>query len=150
MTKISGWVFLSIGILLTTLSFYINSSQRTNSMTVFIYLGYLFIAYGIAKVAVKFIMNKDKPNKNSNKQLPEVNNNQFSRNKNISKNIPNPNYRSNIQNNNKININKSNINSQTRSQNNDLYGYIGFCSRCGTPMRKINIYCHRCGNRQIK
>ena len=31
---------------------------------------------------------------------------------------------------------------------NPLYGYIGKCNRCGTPMRKINHYCHRCGMKQ--
>lgn len=146
MAKISGWVFLSIGILLSTVSFYINNSQGINSMTLFIYFGYLFIAYGIAKIAVKFIMNKEKSRGNSNKQLPEISNNKNSRNKVFSQNTTNNNYKNNVQSNNKLN-NKTSVSSQNK--NNDLYGYIGYCSRCGTPMRKINIFCHRCGTKQI-
>jgi len=29
----------------------------------------------------------------------------------------------------------------------DPHGYIGQCAKCSTPMRRINIYCHRCGSK---
>lgn len=145
MAKISGWIFLGIGILFTGLSFYVNSAQNTNSMTIFIYLGYAFIAYGIAKILVKYIMKKNKNEKKLNKELPE---DKTKWHRNNQKN------NSNKHSQNNINMNSHNSNQNTNNhiknnpESNDMNGYIGLCARCGTPMRKVNVYCHRCGMKQ--
>ncbi len=147
MVKISGWVFVGIGLLFSGMSYYINFAQKTNSMTIFLYLGYLFLAYGIAKVLVNYIMRRDKSEKNANKQLPESNDIKWHRN-NDTKN------KTHAKQNQASNTNRNNLN-QPQNQNNpsnsnpkDMNGYIGYCPRCGTPMRNVNSYCHRCGMKQ--
>jgi len=139
MVKISGWVFLIIGGIFSGTSLFINTSQKTNNMNLFLYFGYLFIAYGIAKILISYISGKDKNEKNIKKRLPENNNKPFGEIRKESKN-----------NNQQVH---HHINNTHQSQNNipsskDSNGYIGYCSRCGTPMRNLNVYCHRCGMKQ--
>lgn len=118
--KIPGWVLILIGSGMALLSYFINKSQNTNGLTIFIYVGYLFIAYGVARVTIGFILKNEqsKIDKSFDKQLPE-------------------------------DLRISDNTSKTLSgKKHDLYGYIGYCPKCNTPMRRINIYCHRCGMKQ--
>ncbi|MCB9358811.1 DUF308 domain-containing protein [Candidatus Woesearchaeota archaeon] len=124
MAKISGFVFILIGVLFSFMSFYLNGLQGTKSLTVFIYIGFAFIAYGVAKVVINFILRKDK-RKSADRRLPEEDGSVPSA-PNLD-NLPND-----------------------GNRKKDLYGYIGYCRKCGTPMRGINIYCHRCGLKQPK
>jgi len=120
MAKIPGVVFVLIGVLFSFFSHYINKLQKTNSLTLFVYVGYGFIAYGVAKVVIGYILKKDKKGESEDAfkdQLPEEES-------------------------------TSQIVAAKKAHKSDLFGYIGYCPRCNTPMRKINRYCHRCGVRQ--
>ena len=134
MAKIHGIIYLIIGIVLTIVSSVVNNAQNTKSMTLFIYLGYLFIAIGAAKLIIGYVLKKDKNEKNTNRQLPD--------------------YEQNLQNDPKTYEQYRHQKEQRRSHQAetggrpDLYGYIGYCPTCNTPMRRINIYCHRCGKKQ--
>jgi len=121
MAKIPGIAFVLIGILFTAMSYYINNLQDTNSLNAFIYVGYLFIAYGIAKILIAYITKKGKSdelfNQKKGSQLPD-----------------------------EESLNE--VVERKKHHKVDLYGYIGYCRKCKTPMRGINRYCHRCGLRQ--
>lgn len=121
MAKIPGIAFVLIGVLLTAMSYYINNLQGTNSLNMFIYVGYIFIAYGIAKILIAYITKKGKSddlfNKKKDGQLPD-----------------------------EESLNE--VVERKKHHKTDLYGYIGYCRKCNTPMRGINRYCHRCGLKQ--
>lgn len=114
MAKISGVVFLVIGLVVFLTSKYTN-------MTFFVYVGLLFIAFGSARLVIKYILKKDKKSDKFDTKLPE-NLNDFST--------------------------RSGQQQPNNTTRNDMYGYIGYCPTCQTPMRKINNYCHRCGMKQ--
>lgn len=118
MAKIHGIVYLIIGIIMFGVSFVINKTHNNSTLTLFIYVSYIFMAVGIAKLIVNYIMNKNK------KDVGDVN---------IDNTVPQfkP-----------LTDNKSN------NTKNNLFGYIGVCPNCSTPMRRINVYCHRCGRKQ--
>jgi len=44
MAKLHGAVFIGIGLLFSITSAAVNASQNSNSLTIFIYVGYLFLA----------------------------------------------------------------------------------------------------------
>ncbi len=142
MVKISGWVFLSIGGLFSGLSLYINKSQKTNSMTMFLYFGYLFIAYGIAKILVSYIMRKDSKSTNKQKNRHKLSKAKVNRKNSNNQHLPSYNTENQYQSSQGKVDGKNSNNNQTKD------GYIGYCKRCGTPMRELNTYCHRCGMKQ--
>ncbi len=119
MAKIPGYVFMIIGGLLSLISFSVNKSQNSNSLTIFIYVGYLFMAYGVARVLINFILKNEKSRDKKIKanELPE-------------------------------DLKIMDKTSKMLTGKKDLYGYIGYCPKCGTPMRRINVFCHRCGLKQ--
>ena len=113
MAKIPGIAFLALGLVL----FFI--SRTMGKLAVFVYVGYIFIAWGSAKVIINYILKKDKSEKGirKDKRLPDQ---QLA----------------------------EDAGRQITNKKHDLHGYIGYCQGCGTPMRKINFFCHRCGLRQ--
>jgi len=117
MAKIPGVVFLVMGLVMVIASSYINKVQDSNSLSFFIWIGYLFLAYGAAKVLIDFVLSRDKMERKLSERLPEE-------------------------------ANKPSIRREYKKKFNNMYGYIGYCPKCGTPMRRINIFCHRCGMRQ--
>jgi hypothetical protein len=131
MVKIPGYVFIGFGAILSISSYFINLSNGKNSLTMFIYLGYLFIAYGVAKLLINFILKPEKKSVSGpnffGRSLPEQDNANMSKESNLRTQQP------------------PKLNPQ---QKNDLYSYTHQCRKCGTPMRRINIFCHRCGMKQ--
>ena len=113
MAKISGVIFLIVGLIVFLVSKYAK-------MTFFVYVGLLFIAFGSAGLVIKYILKKDRKSDKLDRRLPE----------------------------NMNNFTGLSQQQQNKTQNNDMYGYIGYCPTCQTPMRKINNYCHRCGMKQ--
>jgi hypothetical protein len=61
MAKIPGFVYLIIGAVMVGFSLITNSRTKTQSMTVFIYIGLLFFAIGIAKVIFNYVTKDKKP-----------------------------------------------------------------------------------------
>jgi hypothetical protein len=137
MAKISWIVFIIIGALFSIGSHIVNNMQENDSLTIFIYIGYLFIGYGVAKLVVVYILGKNNNVKDAfDDRLPENGGMpKIESSKDIKRNY------------NNIPSNKNDF-SNNNSSKNSLYGYIGYCSRCATPMRNLNRYCHRCGLRQ--
>lgn len=118
MAKIPGIAFLALGLVL----FFI--SRTMGKLAVFVYVGYIFIAYGSAKVIINYILKKDKSGGfiRKDKRLPEDLGNEMQGTRNNAR--------------------------RDKGKAHGLLGYIGYCQGCGTPMRKINLFCHRCGLRQ--
>jgi len=115
MAKISGIIFVILGVVVSVASYFVNSYQGTNSLLVFIYIGYAFIAYGVAKIVAKMILGKNKlSSEELQRELAGTNS----------------------------------INPSSVSKNSLPPGYIGRCKKCNTPMRNVNVYCHRCGLKQ--
>jgi len=128
MVKVHGGVFLALGVLFSGLSFFVNSAQNTNSLTIFIYIGYLFMAYGIAKLLVQYVL---KPKQNNSARIKRPQAYQAAQQQLGGQPV------------------QHNHTQQRAVHNTPLPpGYIGRCSKCGTPMRQMNIYCHRCGQKQ--
>lgn len=50
MANIPGLVFILIGLVVAGVSFYINSVQKGMGMIVFVFVGIVFVLWGIAKV----------------------------------------------------------------------------------------------------
>jgi hypothetical protein len=133
MAKISWVIYIVLGLLFSISSYVINNMQNNNSLTIFIYVGYLFIGYGVSKLVVKYILGKNNDfEKNLDKKLPDHGGMPKTGKTEL-----------NINKNNHVNHNLSD-----NSKSNSLYGYMGYCERCNTPMRNLNRYCHRCGLRQ--
>jgi len=59
MAKLSGWLFLIMGIIITTVSFLVNNATGKFKMALFVVLGVIFIFVGIMKIFTK----KQKPQK---------------------------------------------------------------------------------------
>jgi hypothetical protein len=125
--KIPGIVFLITGIILSFVSSHINKTNDSASLTIFILIGYLFIAYGAAKMIINYILKKDRKAEDSSikkNNLPE-----------------------NLQTHPKLKQEyQTSRNNPAPVQN--AYSYTGYCSNCGTPMRSVNKFCHICGTRQ--
>lgn len=118
MAKIPGYLFLILGLIVSIASSVINKKE----LTIFVYIGYLFIAYGAAKILISLILKNEKhDNKEKQLQVPEAVRN-------------NPQLRKEYQ-------------QKFGKIAKDMQGYVGYCPSCGTPMRGINIFCHRCGRR---
>ena len=61
MAKIHGISYLIIGAAVILISLYSNARSGTNSMTLFIYVGIIFLIVGIIKLFLKFIKRQNKP-----------------------------------------------------------------------------------------
>lgn len=144
MAKIPGFVFIVIGVLLTAVSFYINKSQRTNSLEIFVYVGYIFIAYGLAKIIIRYILGKGNPKVLDGKELPDDVDGTVKAQKLDQRNLNVEHHKTEPI----IAEQKMPHEQRIHEPKMGMYGYIGYCTRCGTPMRKINRFCHRCGLRQ--
>lgn len=73
MAAIPSFVFIILGIMFSFVSLYINSLHDTTSLTLFVYVGYLFMAYGIARMLISYILKSDKSEKRSHKgELPDT------------------------------------------------------------------------------
>ena len=53
MTRIPGIAYLIIGILTTGISYFINNKTQTNSLTLFMFIGGIFIIIGLIKLAIR-------------------------------------------------------------------------------------------------
>ena len=142
MVAIPGYVFIIIGVLFTAVSYYVNSSQGIASLTVFIYIGYGFIAYGLAKVIVRYVMHqKGKQGIDVTKPMTPKHNPPVGT---VHHHAP----PSQAQHQMKPHAHQHPTHQQAQHKAHVPPGYVSVCSGCGTPMRAVNIYCHRCGMRQ--
>ena len=130
MAKLHGTVFLAVGIIMYIISFTLNKKNDNSSLLLFIYISYLFIAYGISKIVVSYILQKGKKEADLKSGKRPIK------------------YGDEIEGNIDKLSDELNVGAKDGTNMQALYGYIGVCDACGTPMRKINIYCHRCGRKQ--
>lgn len=75
MAAIPGWVYVILGIVMIAASQLINSKTETNSLTIFLYIGIIFIVIGVGKYVFRAVFKKgDKqPTQKHRKQPAYVN-----------------------------------------------------------------------------
>ncbi|MFT4343666.1 MAG: hypothetical protein ACMXYE_02870 [Candidatus Woesearchaeota archaeon] len=154
MGALSGYVFIGVGLLFSVVSYYGNRMQDSNALTIFIYVGYLFIAYGFAKLGVKYILGKkDSSKKNLKKTSPLP--------PHVSQSAPNSSGENASGGQNRVSSPSPSVprapqhdsSSHVQSVHHSAHpthtsGFVGHCRSCGTPMRAVNVFCHRCGLKQ--
>lgn len=150
MVAIPGYVFIVIGVMFAAVSTYVNRSQNITHLTIFVYIGYGFIAYGLAKLVVKYIMKqKGKQSPDAVKPIPSAQNTSTGTAQHHAARHPPPVSSSHTQ--QQAHSHPQQQQHSTHHQHHKAHvppGYVGVCSGCGTPMRAVNLYCHRCGMRQ--
>ena len=61
MAKIHGITYIIIGIAVILMSWFSNARSDSNSMTLFIYVGIIFVIIGIIKIFILFIKKQNEP-----------------------------------------------------------------------------------------
>jgi ABC-type nickel/cobalt efflux system permease component RcnA len=71
MAKISGWVYLIVGIVMIVFSVLVNNNTGKDSMNLFIFAGIIFVVIGFGKIGWKFFMREKKPKKHKQEKHSE-------------------------------------------------------------------------------
>ncbi len=69
-TKIPGIAFIITGMIISGTSYYLNKIRDSNSLRIFVIIGFLFIIYGLFKIILKKAIDLGKPKKHY-KHTPE-------------------------------------------------------------------------------
>ncbi len=117
--EIPGWLYLLIGFIVTGVSYYVNSTQSTGKMLIFLAVGIVLMIVGIIKIIFGNFKQIDKDTKNPEdyyaKQAAQAINQVQTKNKQGFR--------------------------QSRIPN------VKYCSNCGQILRSSDNFCFRCGNR---
>jgi len=143
MASINGIFYLIIGLFVAITSFVIDHGNEDHKMKAFFYLGLFLIAVGVSKLIIKYLVQKSVPQEKHpdmqglGKQAQTHPNSQHhtpDKLQKTSNNQHNPQDEAYIQ-------------EKIRQKVSPPHGFIGQCAKCGTPMRRINMFCHRCGSK---
>ena len=63
MAKIPGPVYFIIGLLVSGVSWYVNTKQGRNDLELFFWIGLIFIAWGVFKIMIRLILSSGKKDK---------------------------------------------------------------------------------------
>ena len=115
--EIPGWAYLLVGLIVTVVSYYVNSVQSTGKMILFLGIGIILMIVGIIKIVFGSFkqINKD-TGRNKSGSANQLNQNQSSQ-------------------------------KDTRGFRASTVPGVKYCRNCGQILRMSDNFCARCGNR---
>jgi ribosomal protein S27AE len=125
-SDIPGWIFILIGVVISVISYVMNKTNDSKSMTIFLFLGFALCGWGVAKMFLfagsnSFFKKKKKDNMNSNTK----------------------NYHS--QNSHSVSNEKMHSSHNLVDEKMKLKKSIKHCPNCGYALHKTDNYCYNCG-----
>lgn len=119
--EIPGWLYLLIGFIVTGISYYVNTTQGTGKMLIFLAIGIVLMIVGIIKIIFGSFKDINKYTKSDKTEEYYA--------------------RQAAQAVNQVNTKNKQGFRQSRIPN------IKYCSNCGQILRSSDNFCFRCGNR---
>ncbi len=133
MANINGWWFIIIGVIVS-----FTSKFLVEGLEIFVYVGYIFLGYGLIKVLLSYLTSKK--NKSNKKHHTNHQNNSH-------KNKQAHSYQSYTQNSNGNQQQQAHHNRKQTHPHQNPNSKVMFCRNCGKPYAIQDNFCGHCGLR---
>ena len=133
--EIPGWLYLLVGFAVSGMSYYVNTSQSTGKMIIFLAIGIVLMIIGIIKIIFGSFKDINKYTENSG-HLSQFNQSNKTNNGNDNFHATQA-YQS---------VNQVHTKNKQGFRQSRVPG-VKYCSNCGQILRFSDNFCFRCGNR---